>query len=165
MKWYVYFYCIDFSHSVSNSLIISWVPILTKKVLLIHSVMVGSHNTFVFLFIKSIRNKWISSSCKISLVLSFEPKLPHLSTKYRTHQNKSRKKINITKYILQMFSRDFCTPFFEPSLVTFPQRLNTSLPLLSILNIVVSLLLTIPACLTINKYGKFVIVKEIRSEY
>ncbi|KAL4153806.1 hypothetical protein QTP88_001639 [Uroleucon formosanum] len=56
-------------------------------------------------------------------------------------------------FFVQMFSRDFYMPFFESSLMAHPQRLQLSLPLLPVLNTVVSVLLTIPACVTINKYG------------
>lgn len=90
------------------------------------------------------------------IFLSFEPEPPHLSTKSKQIKINLEKKIYITKNILQMFSRDFYMPFFESSLVALPQRLQTSLPLLPILNTVVSVLLTIPACVTINKYGKLI---------
>ncbi|KAL5241365.1 hypothetical protein ACI65C_008775 [Semiaphis heraclei] len=56
-------------------------------------------------------------------------------------------------FFVQMFSREFCMPFFEPASEGLLLRSQTSLSLLPILNMVLCVFLTIPACITINKYG------------
>ncbi|KAE9534950.1 hypothetical protein AGLY_008242 [Aphis glycines] len=56
-------------------------------------------------------------------------------------------------FFSQMFSRDFCITFFEPTSIDLSQRLQTPLSLFPIWNIVVGVFLTVPVCMFINKYG------------
>jgi len=49
---YIFFYCIDFFHSLSNSLIIILrAQLLMKEILLPQNVMVGSHTLSLFIFL------------------------------------------------------------------------------------------------------------------
>lgn len=54
-----------------------------------------------------------------------------------------------------MFSRDIWIPFFEPALLAFPAWSQISLALFSFWNAVMGVLLVIPTCIVINKYGKY----------
>lgn len=97
----------------------------------------------------------ISSNCTLSFVLSFEPKSPHLSTKTIINQNTSgKKKLILQKIFYRCFHVTFVSLLWTGGSPT--TVVNFLLPLLPILNLVLSLLSMIPACLTIYKYGKFI---------
>ncbi|XP_060840343.1 uncharacterized protein LOC132921369 isoform X2 [Rhopalosiphum padi] len=92
-----------------------------------------------------------STPCYSELSFEHLTKLP-ANVPEREHRVLVVVLLSIT-FFLQMFSRDFCVPFFEPTSIVLPQGLQTPLSLFPIWNIVVGVLLTIPACVGINKYG------------
>ncbi|XP_026815504.1 uncharacterized protein LOC113555280 [Rhopalosiphum maidis] len=92
-----------------------------------------------------------STPCYSELSFEHLTKLP-ANVPEREHRVLVVVLLSIT-FFLQMFSRDFCVPFFEPTSIVLSQGFQTPLSLFPIWNIVVGVLLTIPACVGINKYG------------